>query len=127
MPHNIHYRESKKFNDWVRLYTDKRNRDTYGNATQSALRAYETEDYSTAGVIGHKNIKKYKTLALAVCDQMGYGFGTLMEIGLKKMLSGKYKDWESLMQRLGYFNDKNSLKQDGSYDLLDFSNLGGAD
>jgi hypothetical protein len=80
MQNPIHYRESKKFNDWVGLYTDKRNLDTYGNATQSALRAYETTDYSTAGVTGHKNIKKYKMLALITCDQMGYGFRQLMEI-----------------------------------------------
>jgi hypothetical protein len=41
------------------------------------------------------------------------------------MLDGSYKDWETFIERLGYFNDKNFLKQDGSYDLLDFSNLGG--
>lgn len=97
-----YYKESKKFAEWVSYFTDKRS-ESYGNATQSALRAYHTTNYSTAGVIGHKNIKKYKTLASCVLDQMDYGFGVLMKIGIKKMLNGNYKDWDTFMNRLGYF------------------------
>lgn len=100
------FRESKKFNDWVYLFMDKKSDDTYGNATQSALRAYQTTDYSTAGVIGHKNLKKYKMLALTTLDQMDLGFGILMQIGVKKMLGGNYKDWELFMERVGYFDNK---------------------
>lgn len=34
-----------------------------GNATQSALEAYDTDDPNTAGVIGHENLRKPKIIA----------------------------------------------------------------
>jgi len=38
-----------------------------GNATQAALKNYDTKDYSTAGVIGHENLNKPK-IQLAVSE-----------------------------------------------------------
>lgn len=97
------YRESKKFNDWCRYFFDKKNKKTYGNATQSALKAYNTTDYSSAGVIGYKNIKKVKILSLIVADQEGYGYAQLIQLGLKKMeKSDDVKWWKEIMDVLGY-------------------------
>ena len=102
------FRETEKFNRWVRYFYDEKNKETCGNATKSALRAYNTKNYNVASVIGHKNIRKAKILSATIADQLGYGFSDLMKIGLAKMIKGSYDDWDKFMVRLGYFEkDKN--------------------
>lgn len=102
----VPYRETKKFNLWVKHYTDANNRKTYLNATQAAILAYHyisPKQYHLASVTGSKNMRKYKALALATLDSIHLGFGKLLKIGITKMLNGTYEDWELLMKRLGYF------------------------
>lgn len=84
------------------------------NATQSAIAAYgyvSPKQYHLASVTGSKNMRKYELLAPAYADMMGYGFGVLMKIGIEKALKGKFKDWDTLMVRLGYFESENNLKK----------------
>lgn len=45
---------TKKEKDFAKEYAKT------GNGVQSALKTYDTEDYSTAGVIAHDNLKKPK-------------------------------------------------------------------
>jgi len=97
------YIETQKFKDWCRLFFDKSNRETYGNATKSALRVYNTESYWSAASIGHENLKKVKNMRLAIADNEGFGLADMMKIGLTKMLSGEFGDWDKMMVRLGYF------------------------
>lgn len=47
---------TKKQADFVKEYLDS------GNGTQAALKAYDTEDPNTAGVIAHENLRKPKIL-----------------------------------------------------------------
>ena len=105
------YRETVKFRTWMRLFFDIKNKDTFGNATQSALKAYNTENYNSASVIGHKNIRKAKLMSVTIADQMGFGFADLMKIGFKKMLEGDFEDWERMMTRLGYFDKEEETEK----------------
>lgn len=114
---------SRKFNKWCEYYFDESNKQTYFNATQSALKVYNTENVSSAGHIGWENYKKLQTLASTVADLSGFGFNDLVKIGIQKMMMGEYSDWDKFMVRLGYFQDKpTALTQN----IFDFSNLGSA-
>lgn len=99
-----------KFTKWCEYFFDKTNKDTYGNATQSALKAYDTKDYYNAGAIGHQNYKKLQeripNMAALVADKEGFGYGELIKIGMAKMLKGSFDDWERMMIRLGHFEEK---------------------
>ena len=99
-----------KYNLWLSYFNDKTNKECFGNATKSALKAYNTNNYASAGVIGHENLKKLKIMKLGWLDMEGYGFGELMKIGLAKALKGSYNDWDKFMVQIGYFDDKVSKK-----------------
>lgn len=103
------FRETKKFNRWVKYFYDINDKECFGNATKSALRAYNTKNYNTASVIGHKNIRKAKILSVTIVDQFGYGFADLIKIGLAKMMKGNYDDWDKFMVRLGYFEPETKI------------------
>lgn len=103
------YRETQKFNLWTKYFMDKSNKETFLNATKSAVKAYgytSPAQYHLASVTGSKNMRKYEFLATSVLDMIGFNFGELIKIGMKKVLDGNYKDWESFMQKLGNFEDK---------------------
>lgn len=119
-------RETIKFNLWTKYFSDKTDRLCYGNATQSAIKAYKYDvprQYHLASVVGSKNMRKYEFLASMICDQEGFGFGELMKIGLKKMLDGNFKDWEQMMVRLGYFVPEKQMILNSQVNTYDFSNL----
>jgi len=97
------YIQTQKFKDWCKYFFDKANKETYGNATRSALRVYNTESVNSASQIGHENLRKLKDLRLSIADQEGFGLADMMKIGLTKMMSGEFSDWDKMMIRLGYF------------------------
>lgn len=70
-----HYHDTPKFNRWVELFLDKSNAETFGNGTQSALRAYDTTDYATAASIGHQNLKKLQHLSTMYAEKRGVSYG----------------------------------------------------
>lgn len=113
-------RVSQKFKDWTVLFFDKSKPETYGNATRCALEAYGIKEYSSAGVIGHENLKKLKNIGATVADAEGYGYADLIKIGLKKMMEGSYGDWESFMERMEHFEPK---KKGGEGNTFNFDNL----
>lgn len=91
----VKYRDTPKFRLWLQLFSDKGNKKTFGNQTQSAIEAYGLDpvaQYDTAAVIGHKNIKKVKFLARTVYNQMGVTYGTVLAAIWKKAIDPKYKN-----------------------------------
>ena len=110
-----------KFELWCHHFFNKNNKETYLNATKSALKAYDTTKYFNAGRIGYDNSKKLQKLKLIWLDMEGFGFGDRMKIGLSKAMSGDYSDWEKFMVRVGEFGGKPAALIQNNYD---FSNLG---
>ena len=112
-------RETIKFNLWAKHFSNKTDRLCYGNATQSAIKAYGYDvprQYHLASVVGSKNMRKYEYLASDFCETEGFGFGALLKIGIKKMIEGSYYDWEDFMVLIGYFkpdrlNRHNKIKK----------------
>ena len=121
------YRETLKYNQWVKAFLDIRDSKTFGNATQAAIVAYKYDpikEYKTAGQIGYQNYKKLENMNPTLMDKLGYSFGELMKIGMTKMVNGSYDDWEKFMKRLGYFEDDKN-PQGGTYTQVNV-NLGDA-
>lgn len=105
-------KNTKKFGDWCRYFLDPTNKTTYGNKTQAAMKAYgynPSTQYNTASCMGYTNYRKLQTLnqhvGASLLEGDGYGFGELLRLGLQKVKSGTYKDWESFMSLLGYFEN----------------------
>ena len=99
------YRETFKFTRWCQYFMNKKS-PIYGNATQCALKVYDTENYWSAARIGYENSKKLKNLGVSIVDMEGFGFAELMKIGIGKMVKGGYQDWDNFMVRLGHFENK---------------------
>lgn len=105
---------TQKFKDWCKYYLDPTSTETYGNATKSALRVYNTEEYYNAAAIGHQNSKKLQDLSSGklqllksvIADQNGFGLADMMKIGLKMMMEGEFDDWLKMMRELGYSNEE---------------------
>jgi hypothetical protein len=77
-----------KQKEWLKLYLET------GNATQSALQVYDTDDPNTASVIGSENLTKLRIPVLALMEKRGLTLGRLLEVlddGLQanKVLSAK--------------------------------------
>ena len=111
-----------KFTKWCEYFFDKNNKETYGNATQSVLRVYDTKDYYTAGAIGYQNYKKLQNkipnIGAAIADKEGFDFAEMMKIGMAKMLKGNFDDWERMMIRLGHFEEKpKALVQQNNFSI----------
>lgn len=110
---DIKYRDSGKFDEWMRLYSDRKNKETYFNATESAIQAYQYDrekQYSTAAVQGHRNMKKAKHMAHMYAEQTGLTFDKMIGFAAKEMIkenNPRAKDWwDSLMELFGYKEDK---------------------
>ena len=97
---------SLKFKRWVELFTDKSNPKLYGNKTQCALAAYDTDNYDSASSIGYQNFRKLQFLASEVLEKEGFGFAEMMKIGMAKVMKGSFADWDKMMERCGYFQPK---------------------
>lgn len=116
-------RLSWKFEAWAKLFMDESNPKYWGNATQCALKVYDTDNYHSAGQIGHENLKKLEKMAFLILEGAGIGFGELMKIGLTKMMKGSYGDWEAFMELLGYFKTVSKNEKAESESTFDFNNL----
>jgi len=70
---------------FLKLYLDPESK-TFGNGTKSALIAYDTEDYSTAGQLAYGILKKHQITTKQLMEKKGLGLGRLldtMDDGLK--------------------------------------------
>lgn len=109
----IKYRDTAKFDEWMRLYADRKNKDTYFNATESAIQAYQYDretQYAVAAVQGHRNMKKAKHMAHMYAEQTGLTLDKMLGFAVKQMLkedNPRSKDWwDSLIELFGYKEDK---------------------
>jgi hypothetical protein len=100
---------SLKFKRWVELFTDKSNSKFYGNKTQCALAAYDTNNYDSASSIGYQNFRKLQFLASEILEKEGFGFAEMMKIGMAKVMHGTFADWDKMMERCGYFQPKDKV------------------
>ena len=109
----------RKFELWCAHFLNKSSRETYLNATKSALKAYDTTNYFTAGAIGHQNYKKLQNLKLTYLDMEGYSFGERMKISLAKAIQGEYSDWHKFMIQVGEFEEKPTtlVQNNNNFDL----------
>lgn len=98
------YKETLKFEKWCEHFFNKADKETYGNATKSALRVYNTEKYHNAAAIGHQNYKKLQHLRQTLADGEGFGVGEFIKIAIAKAMQGEYSDWEKLGVQLGHFD-----------------------
>lgn len=111
---------SAKFKRWTELFFDRSNPKFYGNKTQCALVAYDTNNYNSASCIGYQNYRKLQFSAALILELEGFGFGELIKIGASKMMKGSFSDWLKLMEVLGYFNPKNKAESGNTFN---FENL----
>jgi len=79
------YYLTPKYQLWESYFLDKKNKDTYGNATASALKAYnlDREDpkaYRVARVIGSKNITKVNNLRKEYFEAQGLTYGRMLDL-----------------------------------------------
>ena len=110
------YVETVKFTIWLKKFTDTKSK-TFGNSTQSAIEAYNYDpvsQYKLATVTGVRNRKKAKEMGIveALLEKMGFGFGDLLRIGMKKVLEGNYQDWERMMKLIGYFDNDTKIEHE---------------
>lgn len=98
------YRETMKFEKWCEHFFNKGDKETYLNATKSALRVYNTEKYFNAAAIGHQNYKKLQNLRATIADAEGFGVGEYIKIAIAKAMAGDYSDWQELGIQLGHFD-----------------------
>lgn len=120
---------SSQFKQWCEYFYDRTNPLTYGNATKSALKVYDSKNYFTAGARGHENLKKLKNIRSQILDMEGFGFAELMKIGMAKVLSGNFSDWERMMERLDYFETPEQIKvtvNQQNNTQFNFNNIGEA-
>lgn len=88
------YYLTPKYMEWERLFLDKRNKETFGNATRSACAAYnlDPEDdkaYNVAQQIGFKNVRKVNNLASRFWDKNGLTHQKLLESYIMMMAERK--------------------------------------
>lgn len=88
------YYITPKYQMWEEYFLDKKNKDTFGNATQSACKAYgldphDPKAYNVASVVGHKNLRKVKDLRRKYWEAQGLTPGKLLEVYNNMMLERK--------------------------------------
>jgi hypothetical protein len=102
------YRITPKYNDWLKYYTDKNEKETYGNATKSAIKAYNLDpvrQYVVARRIGSDNITKHHSLAREFLEEEGYSLQYMMAFGLKKMHQAETPGWWKAIMEYSQFVD----------------------
>ncbi len=88
------YTLTPKYKLWESYYLDSK-LDTFGNATLSAIKAYNLDpetQYYTAGRMGHDNTKKHKDLAKRFYEKSGKSHKDVYNILWNMMLAKKDVD-----------------------------------
>lgn len=112
-------KEIKFFN----LFTDEKNKETYGNRTESAMQAFDCSSRAVAATIGSRLFRKVKGLASSFADQKGYTFEILMGRALTQATSTESPEWwDRVMDMLEYRDLKPTVQvqqntQNNYYDL----------
>lgn len=88
------YYLTPKFKLWEDYFYDKKNRETFGNATISYCLAYgldpqDPKAYNVASVEGHKNLRKTKDLRRRYWEKRGMTAGKLLDLYNTMMVERK--------------------------------------
>jgi hypothetical protein len=89
------YRITEKYKRWEELFFDKHNKETYGNATRSALVAYSLDEktqYNVAAQIGMANMRKHENIIGKYYEGKGVTAAKMYDILFDKMLMAKNPD-----------------------------------
>lgn len=113
---------TKKFNDWCTLFLDKKS-DTYGNATQSAIKAYKLKRYGSAGQIGYENLKKLENLGLLISEQNGITATEWHKILASKAVKGTYEQTADYMQKIGLIEKDSNVPANQVNQQFNFGDL----
>lgn len=114
--------QTKKFTDWCNYFLDPQS-ETRGNATKSALKAYKTKKYHSAGQIGHENLKKLENLGLFFSEQNGVTALEWHRILASKAIKGTYEQTIDYMQRIGLIMKDGNVPQNQINQQFNFANL----
>lgn len=104
---------SIRYAEWMEYFFDpeKKYPDTRGNATKSAIKAYNYDplrQYNTAAVQGARNVKRLPALIFSHLELNGMSSGNMIEILFEKAVKGSYTDYKDFLQEIGL------LPKDGS-------------
>lgn len=100
--------QSLKFTTWCKYFLDPKS-ETRGNATQSALKAYKTKNYHSAGQIGYENLKKLEMSGLMIVESEGLTVKEWYKIAAAKAVKGSYEQTIDFMQVLGILPKKGEV------------------
>ncbi len=108
------YRDTIKFENWCRYFFDIQNKETYGNKTKSAIRAYNLDpvkDYASAGSMGYQNFNKLQNVGTMYLDSKGITYPRLMDLAVSRMSESKTTAWwDRIMEQGGYKKPKEELQ-----------------
>lgn len=114
---SVSLRLTPKFDRWQQLYLEKNNKVTFGNATQSALIAYNLDpqtQYASASQIGYENLRKLENLRSTVhqyLEQNGFTLPVLINHALEKLADPRVTNdrwWKNILVLAGYIEPKQS-------------------
>lgn len=101
----IPFERYPKLNEWVRLFTDKNNKDTYGNRTESAMRAYDCKDRASASAIGVQNFRKLRHLASVFVEDRGITIEKLLTVAATRAITSDNPEWFKLLASITDIHD----------------------
>jgi len=111
-----------KFKKWCGYFLDPQS-DTYGNATKSALKAYKTKKYHSAGAIGSENLKKLKNYGIGFLEQEGITVKDWFKVLAKKAMEGSYNETTDFMERFGLVEQKQNVPQNQINQQFNLGNI----
>lgn len=85
-----------KLKKWAELFTNKDNKATYGNRTESAMQAYNCKSRPIAGNIGSQNYKKLHGVASLFAEDRGVTVTSMLEVLAARALSSESAEWWKL-------------------------------
>ncbi|MGH7204383.1 MAG: hypothetical protein ACREHC_08110, partial [Candidatus Levyibacteriota bacterium] len=117
----IPFEKYPKLKKWVQLFTDPKNKETYGNRTESAMQAYNCKNRHDAGNIGYQNYKKLGGLASVFVDDKGITIEKLLTVLATRAITSENPKWfEMLTEMIGMRDPKgasvviNNLQQNNT-------------
>lgn len=111
-----------KFKKWCAYFLDPQS-ETYGNATKSALKAYKTKKYHSAGQIGHENLKKLENFGIGFLEQEGITVKDWFKVLAKKAMEGSYNETADFMERFGLVQPKQNVPQNQINQQFNLGNI----
>lgn len=98
------YKITEKYRRWEQCFFDKKDKETYGNATQSVIKAYNLDpvtQYDTARLMGSENLAKHNNIIKGFYEAEGITPAKMYQILFNKMLSARTPDlWYAIAESM---------------------------